>query len=302
VLIQFHAPARLIFETSSAAALELAIVLPLMLLLLAGVYDLSEAVIIRAEIYNAAQVMAASASALAVQADGSTALTYDQIQQVESSIWALVPSLRSGQGNGAPASITMSSVLFYPTFNANCVWGQKTPCSYAADVAWSVAYTGGDSGQNFAYNLPTAGCNSYFTDPGQSQVSATANLAGTDNVAFYRSLALATSGATFADTGTEENEAGISPILVVNIQYTYRPVFNLFLKNLFTFWVDGYWPVRSVKTMAAVGPNTVNGHTVTVEPLSSQFTTINGASLSGADVVKGAWCVDPTISNPSATS
>jgi hypothetical protein len=290
-------------DRESTAALEFALVLPVMLIILAGVYDLSEAVIIRAEIYNAAQTMAASASSEAVQADGSTALTYDQVQQVESSIWALVPTLRNGLHNGLPMSITLTSLLFYTSPLGPCVFGQKTPCSYFADPVWSESYTGGDSGTTFPSKVPTAAdCGGYHIDEG-NQVAGNAAISGDANISTFRTLNIVQSAATFSDTGTAQSEAGISPVLVVNIQYTYSPLFTFFILKPFTFWVDGYWPIRSLKKIAPVTNNLGFG-TYTIQPLTNAFTTISATSLTAADATshKSYWCIDTQISNPGPTS
>jgi Flp pilus assembly protein TadG len=288
-------------ETASLAALEFALVLPILLLLLAGVYDFSEAAIVRAEVYNAADVMAASASSVAVQQDGSTALTYQQIQLVESSIWALIPSLRSGlaQAQGSPKSVTMSSVLFYPDpFTNSCTFGSKTPCTYFADVAWSVAYTGGGNSTTFDTNLPNSkDCNQDYVDQ-SNQVAASASLSGTNNVSFFRTLGVSSSSALFSDTGTDQNEAGTAPILVVNIEYTYTPVFSFYILQPFTFWVDGYWPVRSVKNNVKATTSNLGAGNYTIEPLESQFTTINAASLSAAP--SNAYCVNAAVTGSSS--
>jgi hypothetical protein len=293
MLIRLRHPKRFRRDKSSLAALEFAIVLPIMILLLAGVYDFSEAAIIRAEVYNAADTMAASASALAVQQDGSTALTYQQVQLVESSIWALMPSLRNGiaQNSGNPKSITISSVFYFPQLGSPCVFGQTASCSYIADIAWSEAYTGGTTGATFQNNLPTTGCSTVYTSASQSQVSATTNLSGTNNLEFFRTLGISTSTATFTDTGTQQNEAGVAPILAVTIQYTYSPLFTFYILRPFNFWVNAYWPVRSVKNVAARTVNVGAGN-VTIQPLASQFTSINANSLTAAGVNKNYYCVN----------
>jgi len=303
-MTQFPMLNRFRRETSSLAALEFAIILPIMIFLLAGVYDFSQAAIVRAEVYDAADVMAASASSLAVQGDDSTSLTYQQIQLVESSIWALIPSLRSGlaQGQGSPKSVTMSSVLFYPSpFSTACNFGQKTPCTYFADVAWSVGYTGGGHSTTFDINLPnTKDCSQTYTDQ-TNQVAASASLSGANNVSFFRTLNITGtpgSNTAFQDTGTEQNEAGIAPILAVTIEYTYTPLFNFYILQPYTFWVDGYWPVRSVKNSVKASTSNIGDGNFTVEPLTNQFTSINAASLSTAP--SSAYCVNGAVTGASS--
>jgi hypothetical protein len=301
-------------DRTSVAALEFALVLPLMLILLAGVYDLSEAAIVRAEVYNAAQSMAASASALAVQSDDSTALTYTQVQTVESTIWALVPTLRDGQQSGQPMSVTMSSVFFYPNLSNSCGFGYTTPCQYVADVAWGETYTGGDSGATFVPEVPTVDCDTEFTSPTQDQVTPSTTLTGTQNIEEFKTLNLATASGTFLADGDPANEAGIAPILAVSIQFTYKPLFNLFLLQPYTFWVDGYWPVRSTKATSPT-TTTFQGNSITIPPLASQFTTLVGTPVpanaapgtqptleGGPTLPSSDVCVNLQITNPQAVS
>jgi len=294
----------LVGDSRSVAALELAIVLPVMLLLLAGVYDISELVIIRAEIYAASESMVASASSLAVQADSSTALTYDQVQEVESLIWADVPSLRSSLKVTTPVSITMSSLLFYPHPFSGCAFNGTTSCNYIADVAWSESYTGTGTGVAFDYADPNqavkaADCatNTNYTN----QVSATTALAGYANVTEFRTQNVTTSTATAGPNGKLADDAGIPPVLALSIQYSYQPLFSLYLIRPFTFWVDSYWPVRSVKNASSF----TNSFGDVVEPLAQQFTAMIGTSptnptnLDGSaisDVNPGAFCINPTVS------
>jgi hypothetical protein len=295
-------------DRASTAGLEFALVITPMFFIVAGIYDLSEACIIRAEIYNAAQTMVASASSEAVQADGSTALTYDQIQQVESSIWALVPTLRNGLHNGTPMSITMSSLLFYTSPLGPCVFGQKTPCQYFADPVWSESYTGGDSNVTFPSKV-VSNCGGIQTSlgnqvPGGTVVNGDANVSTFDTLNVVQSAAtLPASNPAATSDGAADTEVGISPVLVVNIQYTYTPVFTFFILKSFTFWVDGYWPIRSLKKIAPV-TNNIGFGTYTIQPLTNAFTTINGASLSASDATSHPtyWCIDNGVQNPGPTS
>lgn len=288
-------------DNQSVAALELAIVLPLLLALLAGVYDLSELVIIRAEVYAAAESMVSSASSLAVQLDGSTALTYDQVQEVESLIWADVPTLRDGLKVTAPLSITMSSVLFYPYPGIGCKYDTTASCNYTADVAWSESYTGTASGAGAAFDYadPTtavAGADCATVQNYSNQVAPNAALSGYANVTEFRTLNLTTSAATAQPEGYLANDAGVAPILAVSIQYTYQPLFTLYLSLPFTFWVDAYWPVRSVKN----APEYTNAKGDVVEPLAQQFTALIGSPPStpaGTDLNAAAYCVNTGVTD-----
>jgi hypothetical protein len=306
--LRFRRLPALAGDKSSVAALEFAIVLPLMLVLLAGVYDLSEAVVIRSQVYAAAQTMAASASNLATAPnDGSTALYYDQVQQVESTIWGLVPTLASGQKVSTPISVTISSIFFFPNVAQACTYKGNVSCNYWAEMAWSESYTGANTGTTFDYQTPQAAvaseCASIVRDQ-SNQVSTSTVLTGTQNVSEFRTLNLSNDLTTASPNGYLATAPGIPPMLAVSVEFTYRPLFGVFLTGPLTFWVDSYFPVRSVKSQSA----SQAGQAV-AEPLAFQYTTLIGnpaggvttANLSGADVNTSAVCVNPTVS-PTAIS
>lgn len=157
---------RFTTDRRSVAALEFALIAPLMVALLFGVYDLSEALIIYEEVYSAAHSMVASITNEAVQSDGSNSLTYSEVQQGESLLWGEIPSLRADYQDGIK-SVTVSSIVFEPLIpacTASNVYAAATsddpsaqnPCAntpagtnYIPVVVWSIAYAGGDSGRAF---------------------------------------------------------------------------------------------------------------------------------------------------------
>ncbi len=277
-------------DRRALAALEAVLVTPLMVMMLAGVYDLSEAALVYGQAYDAAHAIVASASLLAVQANGTNNLSYQQIQMAESLIWADMPALRAGLRATAPMSVTLSSVTFEPPLTtASCTYGQV--CQYDADVIWSVAYTGGDSGSSFQTDI--APCNLYFSSSA-NQVNAGTSVSGTNNVSIYKTLGLATDTATFTDTGNSVNEAGVVPFFAATVQVSYTPLFNFFIKAPITFWVSADWPIRTANN--ATGTYTVfNGNATTFEPLNSQFATITASSL--ANEPSATYCTNPSESS-----
>jgi len=143
-------------DRRGTAALEFALIAGLFLIpVFYGVYDITEEVIFYQEVYNAAHSIAASASNLAAQANGSTTLNFTQIEFLESEIWGEIPTLRGDYQDGLK-SVTISSIVFEPT-QATGVCGATNPC-YIPVTVWSVLYTGGDSGRTLAtgsYNAHT---------------------------------------------------------------------------------------------------------------------------------------------------
>jgi Flp pilus assembly pilin Flp len=293
--------ARLRRDRRSVAALEFALIAPVMVVLAGGVYDICQAVLIYNEVTSTAATIVASASSGAVNLDGSTALSYDEAQQAESGIWADIPSLRSGRQFGAVKSVTLSAIDFEPP--ATCKTGSN--CNpYTAQVMWSVAYAGGSSGASFAPNLRTCAPTGAQSDGlgGEVQVSGSTGVNGSN---FTYTLP------TAAVSSYSNDPTGPAPILVADVEFSYAPVFGV-LKSPITFVASSLWPVRSVKP---TGPLVSGG--VTYQPLSQQFTKIYGVvsgnaftpyaapTSSGvstttpeADAVAGTYCASLTQSNP----
>lgn len=291
-------------ERRSTAAIEFALIAPLLLVLSGGVYDLCGAVLVYNEVTTAATTIVASASSEAVNLDGSTALSYDQVQQAESGIWADIPGLRTGLQSGQVKSVTISSVAFTPP--STCHSGSN--CNpYSAYVMWSVSYTGdAGSAANFANNIrgcmPT-GANSDGLY-GEKQVAASAGLTGSN---FTYTLPTAGVSSYMPDP------TGPAPVLVADVVFSYTPLFSVF-KTSFTFVATAIWPVRSVKPT----PTEVVAYTGgTFLPLAQQFTKIYGVASGGnftpyaapvsdtaasstaeTDAVAGTFCINPFANAP----
>jgi hypothetical protein len=306
---------RLRRDIASTAAMEFAFVAPIIVIIGLGVYEICNAVIIYEEVQNAAHSIPGSASNLAVQSTGATALSYAEIQLAESEIWAEIPELRSGFESGA-ISVSMTSVTFLKTLST-CTPTQTShsSCDYTPTVAWSVAYTGGDS----TGTKVTASANTIRSCTGAPSVSGQANAELTTNASSAVPGGLnnetpqssgikasktavrwtnsdLTSLPTYSVAEPDQNWAAPSPILVVDVHMKYTPIFGLFLQNGIDFYGTGLYPVRSVQ---AAQSTTTNGTTTTTAlSVSQQFTTIlNDATTDGATP---ADITDGTI--PSATA
>jgi len=264
-----------------AAAIEFALIAPLLVVLAGGVYDLCAAVLIYNEVTTAATTIVASASSAAVNLDGSTALSYDQVQQAESGIWADIPSLRTGLQSGTVKSVTISSVSFEPP--GTCASGSNcTP--YTAYVMWSVSYTGGAaSGGSFANNIracsPTGGNSDGLG--GEKQIAASSGL----NASNF-TYTLPTAGLS----SYTPDPTGPAPVLVVDVVFSYTPILSV-VKTNFTFVATSIWPVRRVQPVQPI----VNG-TRTTQPLAQQFTKIYGV-VSGGNFMPYAAPVSATTAS-----
>jgi hypothetical protein len=293
----FRLSRRRLAERRSNAAIEFALVGPLIMMLGGGVYDLCQAVLIYNEVTNAATTIVDSASSAAVNEDGSTALSYDEVQTAESGIWGDIPELRSGQQPGTVKSVTISSVNFEPP--GTCTSGES--CNpYTAYVMWSVAYTGGTSGVSFTNNLRPCSPAGAQSDGlgGDVQVQPTAP-PNASNFTYELPVAGVTS--------YSPDPTGPSPVLVANVVFSYTPVLGV-VRTSFTFLATALWPVRSVKPAQPVGSS---------QPLTQQFTKIYGVmsgstftpyavppassvvtSTPESDAVSGTYCVNPYQNSP----
>jgi Flp pilus assembly protein TadG len=213
---------RLSRDRRGLAAIEFAFVLPVMLLFIVGVFDISKALILYQQVYNTAHSVPVAASSLAVQPDRSTSLTVTQVQQTLSAVYAEMPWVRDGIETGA-RSVTMTSVVFLPV-NAQCVASATVTCPAVPNVAWSVAYFGGNA-TGFQNVVRPCGT-----------LNQTAPTAGTPGDL----TSLRTADVTNPD-----------PILVVDVHYRYTPFFFTFVTGPLDFWASGYWPVRSVAPNSA---------------------------------------------------
>jgi Flp pilus assembly protein TadG len=298
--------------------MEFALIAPVLVLLLLGVYEICNAAIVYEEVQNSAHAIPIAASNLATQGNGATELTYQQIQLVASEIWAEIPELENGFEDGAKY-VTISSVTFVKTYpntpsgNTNPTAGQyctpvKGPpqvlCQYTPTVVWSVTYTGGDSKRTFltgtadfrscSTTTPTDAAN-VFTGSG----TATAKLPGALNNNYPPTTSLApvwaVSDLTSLPTAVVANPdpflAAPSPILVVDVHLHYTPIFGLFINSSgLDFNGTGFYPVRSVQSATTQTTGTVT--TTVALTLSQQFTTLYDSATPIPGAAAGTYCIN----------
>ncbi len=214
---------------SGVAALEFALIVPAMVLLTVGVLDMSKAVILRQQIYNAAHTIPLSASIVAVQANKTTSLSVVQAQQQMSAIYAEMPWLADGIADGV-RSVTLSSVTFVPIPGCPPVIG--TSC-YIPNVTWSLAYPGGVGDPNAKqWQSVTRSC---VVPP--TQIHPTASPPVSPLTIPLPLTVLRTLDVTQPD-----------PILVADVHIQYRPFLYGFVTGYLDFWASGYWSVRTIST------------------------------------------------------
>jgi Flp pilus assembly protein TadG len=199
-------------------AMEFAIVSPLMIGFVIGVFDISKCMILYQELYNATHTIAITASNMAVQPDQSTSLTWSQSQQAFSTIYAEVPWFRSGLESNL-ANVAMAAVTFVQT-NSSCVPSSNS-CTYTANTVWRIYYV---QHAPFVVNQSL-----YIYRP-----CGTLNQVAAGTVTPGDLTSIGTLGITNPD-----------PIIVVDARYQYTPLFFNFITGTINLWASAYWPVRS---------------------------------------------------------
>ncbi len=208
---------------AGVAAIEFALVLPVMVLLVIGGVDICKALVLWQQVYNAAHVIPISATIVSVQPDRTTMLTAAQAQQQMSAVFAEMPWVRDGLETGTK-SVTMSSVTFLPL--ANCTQGVDLNC-YVPTVEWTIPYFGSGGTQTFQSLSRPCGPVTQIKplDPPPAALPD------------YPSqlLYLRTKDVMQPD-----------PVIVVDVHYKYTPFLWKFATGSFDFWATGYISVRSV--------------------------------------------------------
>ena len=145
---------RLPAACGALAGIEFAIVLPVLLIMLGGVVDLSRAFIAMRRLTVAAEDVALIASTMAVQASTLGTLSGPQAARATTAAFALFPSWRAS--GAKDFSVTLSAVEFTPSPS-----GCTTNCSYSGRVRWSVGNTAGKVVLRPCGNIAQASNNSF---------------------------------------------------------------------------------------------------------------------------------------------
>jgi hypothetical protein len=125
----------------AVAALEFALVAPVLAIMLLGVFDGARALVAWQQTENAAQAVAQAAEKLSVTPGvTTTALTYQQMQNAMTTIFAEMPGLSMGNTKGVfPGlfTVTLSEIVYYPqcrysVFGGNPNAKPPTGCGFSA--------------------------------------------------------------------------------------------------------------------------------------------------------------------------
>jgi Flp pilus assembly protein TadG len=221
------------------AAMEFAMVAPIMVTMVWGVYDVARALVAWEETCRAAEAVAQAAEKMSITnrvypngnskaGEPISALTATQMQAAMSSIYAQMPWLNLGAGNGSlngGYSVTLSGVAFTPLCAANSA---NTCQPQAPNVLWS----------------------SYLTEGGAQLL--TPAKAG---ISLYRACGPLLPVAQFPNNSTQllymidanlvnngVQNLNLIPQVVADVQYQFTPTFPLLSGKTFTFWASASFP------------------------------------------------------------
>jgi Flp pilus assembly protein TadG len=225
-------------DTRGVAAMEFAMVAPIMVLLLWGVYDVARALIAWEETVHSAQAVAQAAEKMSItntfygtganSGKPITSLTAQRMQDAMSTIYAEMPWLNLGNGTGSLTgnyAVTLSGVVFSPvcpaTLTGTCA--PQTPT-----VIWS----------------------SYLTQGG-AQLLTTPTQANP----LLRACGSLTSVSAFPDNSSQlldminpnkmpggSTTINVIPQVVADVVYVFKPSFPLLSGRTFTFYASATFP------------------------------------------------------------
>ena len=236
-------------DRRGVAAMEFAMIAPVMLLMMWGVYDISRALLAWEETIRAAQAVGQAAEKLSLKGvdpntgKPTTALTSVDMQTAMTSIYAEMPWLNLGSGGAFSGpntsySVTLSGVAYLPTCNAAAYKTNPGACNYVGpSVLWSSYLTEGGSQLQ---QPPQHGF-----DPLIRQCPPVAGVASlipwpqfpnnNKQLAYMIDPNLITVPNAPASTN-------LPPQVVADVQYTFVPTFPLFPYASITFYASATFP------------------------------------------------------------
>jgi len=199
----------------AVAALEFALVAPVAIAMMFGVFDLARACIVWQQTCSAAQAVAEAAEKLSYTAGSSqTQLTSTQMQAAMTTAYAEITGFSLGNGtssSGSTFTVTLSGVVFSPTCTTSSGCSAQVP--YAS---WSTTLT------QTGVSVPTPA---------------------------LRACGALTPVATFPDDSTQltkmvswsQNQIALAPQVVADVRTIYVPIFSI-LTGPVIFWSSAAVP------------------------------------------------------------
>lgn len=231
------------------AALEFALVFPLLLTMMFGMVDGCDALIAYERVTSSADEIGLMATAKSVTTGTNVngqpiiylQLTDGNAYIAGTGIFGLMPGLIN-QGSAQPFSVTISEVVFTPTVN-----GCTSNCTYTANVAWTMPLSAAGSSSKYLGSTvyrgpggPTVGCGVLTQVPQWS--SATLSTIPTQGV------------------------QGLTSALVVDVSYTFKPMFTQVFVSQVTFWHTAFFAPRVSPSSGQTQYTTYSGSYATICP------------------------------------
>ncbi len=223
------------------AAMEFAMVAPVMAIMIWGVYDVAGALLAWEETVHAAQAVAQAAEKLSINIDPVTgktiqALTSTQMQTAMTSIYAEMPWLQLGNNTGVfngPYSVTLSGVAFTPTCNARQYLANPTLCNtQVPTILWSSYLTEGGAQLDTPPPPPATNTLYRLCTPAPIPVAQFPNTASQLQYMIDPNLV----------PGGQMSNMNLIPQVVADVKYTFKPTFPLFSQTSITFYASATFP------------------------------------------------------------
>ncbi|HTZ69673.1 MAG TPA: TadE family protein [Acetobacteraceae bacterium] len=248
-------------ERRCVAAMEFALVAPIMALMALGVYDLGRAFVVWEQLNDAAEAIAEAGEKLSITVMNGTPDTYltqPQMQAAMSTIYAELPGLNWGNGSGSLTgsfAVTLSSVVYLQPNQLPCTsinnCQPQTPY-----VLWSDYFTESDSGQLNTTNQQT-GPNAYTLWRACGSLLAVPQFPNNDTQLQYMA------------TPTLPSNLPLIPQIVADVRYKFVPAFpmtGVLAPNGITLWASATLPAPIGNLAKAIKFDPSGGSPSDVEP------------------------------------
>ncbi len=202
-------PTGLLGARRGVAAIEFALIAPVLVTMLAGIYDIGNGYIATLRVSMCAQAIDQIATAEAAGSTTANTLNLSQVTAAASAAYAYLPGLTSG--SPPIFGVVISSVAMTPTIS-----GCTSGCTYTAHVAWSGSYQG------------TSG-----------------TLRPCDTVRGTSVITQSTDTATPSATTLPSDVYSAASVLVVDVTYRYTPLFFSFIGSSITIRQSAYFAPRT---------------------------------------------------------
>jgi Flp pilus assembly protein TadG len=200
--------ARLARARSGVAAIEFALIAPILILMATGLHDLTRAFIAWQRLSMAAQAIAEIATSVAATAANTNSLNASQAGQASSAVYAYLPNTATPTH---PAfGVTLTSIVMTPT-----VQGCVAACTYTAHVAWSGVFQG---------TSPRRLC---------------------DAIANESALTAVSDDLDPSPSTLPTHVYSAAPLLVADVSYTYTPLFLQFITGPIAIVRTAYFSTRT---------------------------------------------------------